>query len=103
MKKYLFSIALILLLPLEINAHVDHYSKYNYLEYELFRNNKLIGSHKYNFQRKGENLTIDNEVSFKISKLGINLYNYYAKGTEKYKNGIFIGFNSKSNQNKKEK
>ena len=103
MKKYLFSIALILLLPLEINAHVDHYSKYNYLEYELFRNNKLIGSHKYNFQRKGENLTIDNEVSFKISKLGINLYNYYAKGTEKYKNGIFIGFNSKTNQNKKEK
>jgi len=103
MKKYLFSIALILLLPLEINAHVDHYSKYNYLEYELFRNNKLIGSHKYNFQRKGENLTIDNEVSFTISKLGINLYNYYAKGTEKYKNGTFIGFNSKTNQNKKEK
>ena len=43
MKKYLLSIALIFFLSLEINAHVDHYSKYNYLEYELFRNNKLIG------------------------------------------------------------
>ena len=103
MKKYLFSIALILLLSLEINAHVGHYSKYNYLEYELFRNNKLIGYHKYDFQRKGDDLVINNEVSFKITKLGIDLYNYYAKGVEKYNNGIFSGFNSKTNQNKKEK
>ena len=29
-------------------SHVDHYSKYNYLEYELFRNNNSIGYHKYN-------------------------------------------------------
>ena len=29
------------------------------------------------------------EVSFKIRKLGVNLYNYYAKGVEKYENGIF--------------
>ncbi len=103
MKKYLLSIALILLLSLEINAHVGHYAKFNYLEYELFRNNKLIGYHKYDFQRKGENLVINNEVSFKITKLGIDLYNYYAKGVEKYNNGIFSGFNSKTNQNKKEK
>ena len=103
MKKCLLSIALILLLTLEINAHVDHYSKYNYLEYELFRNNKPIGYHKYNFKRNGSNLIIDNEVSFKITKLGVDLYKYYAKGVEKYKNGIFSGFNSETNQNKKEK
>ena len=90
-------------MSLEINAHVDHYSKYNYLEYELFRNNKSIGFHKYNFIRNGSNLTIDNEVKFKITKLGIDLYKYHAKGVEKYKNGIFFGFNSKTNQNKKEK
>ncbi len=103
MKKYLLSITLIFLLSLEINAHVDHYSKYNYLEYELYRNNKLIGYHKYNFIRNGENLIIDNEVNFKITKLGIDLYKYYAKGTEKYKGGVFTGFNSETNQNKKEK
>ena len=103
MKKYLLSIALIFIIPLEINAHVDHYSKYNYLEYELFRNNKSIGYHKYNFKRNGTNLIIDNEVSFKIRKFGVDLYKYYAKGVEKYKNGIFSGFNSKTNQNKKEK
>ena len=103
MKKYLFSIAIIFLLSLNINAHVEHYSKYNYLEYELFRNNKPIGYHKYNFKRDGKNLIIDNEVSFKITKLGVDLYKYYAKGVEKYENGIFVGFKSKTNQNKKEK
>ena len=60
MKKYLLSIALIFFIFLEINAHVDHYSKYNYLEYELFRNNKLIGYHTYKFQRKGDDLIINN-------------------------------------------
>ena len=103
MKKYLLSIALISFLSLDIRTHVNHYSNYNYLEYELYRNNKLIGYHIYKFQRSGDNLSIDNEVSFKITKLGIDLYSYYAKGVEKYKNGIFNGFSSKTNQNKKEK
>ena len=103
MKKYLLSIALIFFLPIEINAHVDHYSKYNYLEYELFRNNKLIGYHIYKFKREKNNLIIDNEVSFKITKLGVDLYKYYARGVETYQDGIFSGFTSKTNQNKKEK
>ena len=103
MKKYLLSIALIFFLSLEIYAHVDHYSKYNYLEYELFRNNKSIGFHKYKFDRNNENLTINNEVNFKITKLGVDLYKYYATGVEQYENGIFSGFSSKTYQNKKEK
>ena len=103
MKKYILSITIIFLISLEINAHVDHYSKYNYLEYELFRNNKLIGFHKYKFNRNKKILTIDNEVSFKITKLGVDLYKYYAKGVEKYENGVFLSFNSETNQNKKEK
>ena len=42
-------------------------------------------------------------MSFKITKLGVDLYKYYATGIEKYKNGVFINFSSKTNQNKKEK
>ena len=103
MKKFLFSIAIILFFVSNIKAHIDHYSKYKYLEYELFRNNQLIGYHKFKFERKNKDLVIDSEVSFKITKLGIDLYNYYAKGVEKYTNGIFTGFKSKTNQNKKEK
>ena len=103
MKKFLLSITLILLLSSENNAHVDHYTNYDYLEYELFRNDKLIGYHKYKFNRENGNLKIDNEVSFKIRKLGVDLYKYYAKGLETYENGVFSGFKSETNQNRKEK
>ena len=64
MKKYILSIGLIFLLSLDINAHVDHYAKYNFLEYELFRNNKLIGYHTYKFKRDGNDLIIENEVNY---------------------------------------
>ena len=103
MKKFLLSIALILFLTPENNAHVDHYAKYNYLEYELFRNNQLIGYHKYLFNRINGHLEVDNEVSFKIRKFGVDLYKYYAKGSEIYKNGVFSSFRSNTNQNKKKK
>ena len=103
MKKFILSIAIILLFNIDSFGHVNHYNKYNYLEYELFRNNKPIGYHKYEFTRSGENLIVNSEVNFKITKLGIDLYNYYAKSEEKYKNGVFIGFESKTNQNKKNK
>ena len=103
MKKFLLSIFLILFITSENNAHVDHYSKYNYLEYELFRNNQPIGYHKYKFIRKGNDLIINNEVKFKITKFGVDLYKYFAKGEERYSNGVFSGFTSTTNQNKKEK
>ena len=103
MKKFLLSISLILFITSENNAHVDHYSKYDYLEYELFRNNQPIGYHKYKFIRKGNDLIINNEVKFKITKFGVDLYKYFAKGEERYSNGVFSGFTSTTNQNKKEK
>ena len=34
--------------------------------------------------RKNENLSIKSEVKFKITKLGVNLYKYYAKSEENY-------------------
>ena len=89
MKKIILSIAIFFLFLGQSFSHVDHYAKYNYLEYELFRNNKPIGFHKYIFNRNNGNLIIDSEVSFKITKLGVDLYKYYATGKERYKNGNF--------------
>ena len=103
MKKYLLSIGLIFFLFIEIKAHVNHYSKYNYLEYELFRNNESIGYHKYDFLRDGDNLSIVSEVSFKITKLGVDLYEYFAKSEENYKKGVFKSYFSKTKQNKKDR
>ena len=103
MKKLLLSIFIFSSISFETFSHVDHYAKFNYLEYELFRNNTPIGYHKFDFKREGQNLIIDSEIKFKITKLGIDLYQYYASGEEYYNNGVFSGFNSKTNQNKKEK
>ena len=101
MKKFILSIAFFFLFNIESFSHVDHYKKLNYLEYELFRNNKSIGYHKYIFNRNGENLSVSSEVSFKISKLGVVLYNYFAKSQENYEKGVFESYSSKTKQNKK--
>ena len=103
MKKFILSIAISLLFTFETLGHVDHYEKYNFLEYELFRNNQPIGYHRYNFNREGEKLSIDSEVSFKITKLGVELYNYFAKSKENYEKGIFKSYSSKTKQNKKDR
>ena len=103
MKKIILSIAIFFLINTQSFGHVEHYAKYNYLEYELFRNNNSIGYHKYDFKRDGDNLSILSEVSFKITKLGVDLYKYFAKSEENYEKGIFKSYFSKTKQNKKDK
>ena len=103
MKKIILSIAIFFLFITKSFGHIDHYKKYNYLEYELFRNNNSIGYHKYDFVRDGHNLSIVSEVSFKISKLGVELYRYFAKSEENYEKGVFKSYSSKTKQNKKDK
>jgi hypothetical protein len=103
MKKFLVSIAIFFLFSAQTFSHVGHYAKYNYLEYELFRNNRSIGFHKYDFIREGEKLSIISEVNFKITKLGVNLYKYFAKSEENYEKGVFKSYTSKTKQNKKDR
>ena len=103
MKKFILSIIILSIFSYNANSHVDHYKNFEYLEYELFRNNKLIGYHNYNFTRGSNTLSVKSEVNFKITKLGVDLYKYYAESDEIYKDGKFFQFSSKTNQNKKEK
>ena len=103
MKKIFLSIIILFSFNIKAIGHVEHYEKFNYLEYELFRNDKLIGYHKYDFIRENEELLVKSEVKFKITKLGVDLYSYFASSNEKYKNDKFLNFSSKTNQNKKEK
>ena len=103
MKKIILSIAILFFFIPQSFGHVDHYAKYSYLEYELFRNNQPIGYHKYDFKREGDNLSIVSEVSFKITKLGVQLYKYFAKSEENYEKGVFMSYFSKTKQNKKDR
>ena len=103
MKTFLLSIAIFFLCGFQSFSHTDHYAKYNYLEYELFRNNQSIGYHKFDFKREGDKLSVISEVSFKITKLGVDLYKYFAKSDENYVDGNFISYSSKTKQNKKDR
>ena len=103
MKNFIVSIIIFFYLLGSASSHINHYEKYNYLEYELFRNNKLIGYHKYDFIRNNEILTVKSVVDFKITKLGVDLYKYFAKSEEIYVNDVFSAFSSETKQNKKDK
>ena len=84
-------------------AHVLHYQELNKLEFDLFRNNQLIGQHIYVFNRNGRNLTVHSKINFELKILDITLYRYSAESQEKYVNGKFESFSATTNQNKKKK
>ena len=89
--------------PLSVNAHVQHYEDLNRVEFDIYRNNKHIGTHIFSFKKSGGQLAVESEINFEIKKLGIVFYSYHVKGTEIYKDGRLIKFNSKTNQNDKHK
>ena len=90
-------------IPFSSNAHVQHYDDLNRIEFDIFRNNKQIGKHIFTFVRSDKKLKVISKINFKIKKLGVVLYKYHVEGTEIYQDGKLIKFNSKTNQNGKEK
>ena len=96
-------IIIFLILPITSKAHVQHYDNLKRIEFDIYRNNNHIGKHVFSFERKDGQLAVESEINFEIKKLGIVLYKYHVKGTEYYKDGKLIKFNSKTNQNGKEK
>jgi len=103
-KTYRVIIILILtILPFSVNAHVEHYKDLKRIEFDIYRNNKHIGEHIFSFTKSDEQISIESEINFIIKKLGIVLYKYHVKGKEVYKDGKLIKFNSRTDQNGKEK
>ena len=103
-KTYRIIIILILIiLPFSVNAHVQHYKDMKRIEFDIYRNNKHIGEHIFSFTKSDEQISIESEINFIIKKFGIVLYKYHVKGKEVYKDGKLIKFNSRTDQNGKEK
>jgi len=101
MKKNILSITFFLIFTVQSFAHADHYESFNSFEYELFRNDKSIGYHNYEHERKNDYHQVKSIIEFKITKLGVDLYNYKATSNEVYKDSQLFKFSSKTNQNKK--
>ena len=89
--------------PLSLNAHLQHYDDLNRIEFDIYRNDNHIGKHIFSFKKSDGQLAVESEINFKIKKFGIVLYKYHVLGTEIYQNGELIKFNSKTNQNGKQK
>jgi len=101
MIKNIFSIIFFLFFANNALSQTKNYKEINFLEYELFRNNKSIGYHNYKFERNDNYLNVKSIIEFKITKLGIDLYKYDAVSEEEYESDQLIKFSSTTNQNKK--
>ena len=103
-KTYRIIIILILIIsPFSVNAHVQHYKDLKRIEFDIYRNNKHIGEHIFSFAKSNEQISIESKINFIIKKIGIVLYKYHVEGKEVYENGKLIKFNSRTDQNGKEK
>ena len=103
-KTYKIIVFLILVsFPFFTKAHVQHYEDLNRIEFDIYRNQNHIGKHVFSFKKLNGELAVESEINFKIKKFGIVLYKYHVKGTEIYKDGKLVKFNSKTNQNGKVK
>ena len=98
-----FILPFLLAFSLPTLSHVQHYDGLNKIEFDIYRNNKYIGKHIFSFNKIKEELSVESEINFEIKKLGVVLYKYHVKGTEYFKEGKLIKFNSKTNQNGKKK
>ncbi|MGA0779165.1 MAG: DUF6134 family protein [Pelagibacteraceae bacterium] len=103
MKKKFLSIILLSFLSVSAFSHNEHYTNLNSLEYDLYRNDELIGYHNYFFKKEGINLKVSSILDIKINKLGIDLYKYNLESIEEYEGDQLVKYSSKTQQNKKTK
>ena len=101
MKK--FFILIIVLFSSNVLAHMEHYNKYNKIEMDIFRNGELIGYNYYFFTKKGNELTVTNQLNFSVKVFGATIFQVEGYGEEKYLKDQLISYDSKTLQNDKEK
>ena len=102
MKKILIILLFIFLSSIS-KANMNHYSKYNKIEMEIFRNGELIGYNHYFFTKKDDEMIITNQIKFSVKLLGTTIFQVEGYGEEKYFKDQLISYNSKTLQNNKEK
>ena len=102
MKKFIVILFLIFYSSISM-AHMGHYSKYNKIEMEIFRNGELIGYNYYFFTRKGDETIITNQIKFSVKLLGVTIFQVEGYSEEKYFKDQLISYDSKTLQNDKEK
>ena len=86
-----------ILFPTIANTHVQHYKNLQRIEFDIYRNNDLVGFHKVNVKKKGDNTKeVTTDILIEVKILGIKVHTYKSYGVETYKNDELIEFKSKT-------
>jgi hypothetical protein len=86
-----------ILFPTIANTHVQHYKNLQRIEFDIYRNNDLVGFHKVNVKKKGDNTKeVTTDILIEVKILGIKVHTYKSYGVETYKNDELIDFKSKT-------
>ena len=98
-----FSLFVLVLSTLFLQAHTDHYKNYNKIEMEIFKDNEQIGESIFFFKKENNKFIVKNKTNFKVKLLGVTIFSVNSKGTEEYIGDQLISFNSETFQNDKKK
>ena len=86
-----------------VSCHTKHYDHLQFIEMEIFRNNKVIGFNNYYFSNKKNITIIENKIKFNVELLGAKVFSLEGYGVEKYNEDKLISYNSETLQNNKKK
>ena len=98
-----FSLFVLVLSTLFLQAHTDHYKNYNKIEMEIFKDNEKIGESIFFFKKENNKFIVKNKTNFNVKLLGVSIFSINSKGTEVYIGDQLISFNSETFQNDKKK
>jgi len=98
-----FSLFVLVLSTLFLQAHTDHYKNYNKIEMEIFKDNEQIGESIFFFKKENNKFIVKNKTNFNVKLLGVSIFSVNSKGTEEYIGDQLISFNSETFQNDKKK
>jgi len=97
MVRYLYFYLFFFLIFTNSQAHVQHYKNLQRIEFDIYRNNDLVGYHKVNVKKKGNNTKeVITDILIEVKILGIKVHTYKSYGVETYKNEELIEFKSKT-------
>ena len=101
--KKIFIFIIFLTYTFNSNAHMAHYSKFNKIEMEILKDGEVIGYNYYFFNKDKNETTVTNQIKFTVKLFGATIFEIEGYGEEKYIKDKLISFNSKTQQNKKDK
>jgi hypothetical protein len=97
MFRYLIFFINFILFPTSASSHVQHYKNLQRVEFDIYRNNDLVGYHKVNIKKKGDNTKeVITDILIEVKILGIKVHTYKSYGVETYKGDELIEFKSKT-------